>query len=637
MKLIILLLSSVSILVFLLGLFQSEVINGVRTYVQGEGLWAKAEKDSVMLLHRYVDTNDEAIYREFSRSLSVNLGDRRARLALQQTPPDLAAARAGFLAGGNHPDDIDSLISFFLYFQDVSYMREAIAIWTEADEEIARLQQLGEFAFQAHQRGDDDMLQLLQQRVNELNSKLNRLEIDFSGVLSDGSRWVKQVTLYVSVFSMVFLIGIALYISRRITQRLNDTEVQLRFSQNRLNSLLQSELLGILDWDANGGVLDANDVFLNMLGYSREELNSGCLNWRNITPEEFHDADAAAMMQIEREGYCTPFEKEFIHKEGHRVPVYVGGALFDGHSDQGIAFVLDQTLKKEVEQQLRLSASVLEGSRDAIVITDGHGQVIRVNQAYCDLTGLAKESLLGRRLDSLFTANGATISELLQTKGYWQGDAELLKRQEQSVPVLGSINSVASDAGDLLYYVAIFVDISERVVQERKLWDLARYDHLTGLVNKHFYSELVTKALERAKASGNRCAFFFIDLDKFKPVNDSYGHHVGDQLLAAVAERLTTTVRSHDIVSRHGGDEFSIIVEDVGSKENAAMIARKIIDNVQKPFHIEGRQIHVSCSVGISLYPDHGHNASGLIRAADQAMYEAKSSAADGYQIYQLM
>ncbi|WKE64799.1 diguanylate cyclase [Gallaecimonas kandeliae] len=630
-KIIIWLLLAISVIVFLLGYFQAETMNSVRAYVRGEGLWAKAQKDAVLQLYQYSQSGDEAHFQAFQAALKVNLGDSKARQALQLPSPDEAIARQGFLEGGNHPDDVDGLISFFERFQYVYYMARAIDIWTRADQDIKQLQQIGEALHQAHGKGDPSLVA----ELDRLNHKLNEMEVEFSSVLSDGSRWVKRVTLSVSFVALVLMILTALYISRRIVARLNETEAKLRFSENRLQSLLSSDMLGIFDWDLEGRILDANDVFLDMLGYSRAELQQGRLDWSKLTPEEHQGKDEIARAEIAEMSYCHPFEKEFLHSSGRRVPVYIGGTLFEGHADKGIAFVLDQTVKKQVEEQLRLSATVLEGSRDGIIIADRQQRIMNVNQAYCAMAGVNREDLLGRHAH--FFHNGQEhdpqFGAKLAKEGHWQGDTELAQGRGLKLPVRLSISAVRDQGNNIIHYVATYSDISDRIIYEKQLKDMAHYDHLTGLVNRRYYLEQANKALARVQQKGGYCAFFFIDLDNFKPVNDNHGHEVGDKLLTMVARRLQGSVRKSDKIARLGGDEFSVIMEDIKDPANTAFIAEKLIETITQPYQIEGLELRIGCSIGISLYPLHGQTVADLIKAADQAMYKAKAAGKAGFHM----
>jgi len=634
---IVVMLLTLSFFVFFLGYLQSEAMNGVRAYVRGEGLWAKSQKDAVMSLYRYAVDRQPEHYITFQEKLVIPLGDRKARVALQSDPVDIPAARQGFLEGDNHPDDINSLIYFFRLFQNVSYMSQAIEIWQEGDAIIEELVLLGEEVHTRIQQGDTALSDLVL-RVEDLNVRVDKLETEFSTILSEASRWLKQVTTVMTASVMLLLVIGSIILVRRIIDDLYETELRLRRSERRYLSLSQSGMLGILEWDTSGRILDANPAALDLLGYDLAQLTAPEFNWADLTPAGFKDQDERAMQEIFERGYCFPYPKELFHRNGRRIPVLVGGALLEGSQDRGLAYVLDQTSQRAVEDQLRLSATVLEGSRDGILIADRAGVVLSLNQAYCAMTGYSVDEVKGRfaRLFAPDTPDlmRQAMMKSIQEQGHWQGDTEIKLADDRLLPVRLSMNAVYDGQHNMTHFVAMFTDISQRKAQEQLLHAMALHDPLTGLANRSLFEDRLGHALSRARRTNGYCAVLFIDLDKFKPINDQFGHHVGDELLLQVADRLRLEMRENDSIVRLGGDEFVVIVEEAESRGAVARVAEKIIARLDQPYELSCGPVRIYFSLGIALYPDDGEDANMLTRSADSAMYLAKSMFGSHYRFY---
>ncbi len=634
---IVVMLLTLSFFVFFLGCLQSEAMNGVRAYVRGEGLWAKAQKDAVMSLYRYAVNQDARHYEHFKEKLTIPLGDRKARIALQSDPVDMKGAREGALEGDNHPDDVTSLIYFFRLFQNVSYMREAISVWQQGDVIIEELALLGEEVHARIQSGNTDLSDLIV-RVEEINVRLDALETEFSTILSDASRWLKKITTYITVSVMLLLVIGSIITARRIIGELYETELRLRRSERRYLSLAQSGMLGILEWDSSGRILDANPAALEMLGYDLVQLTAPDFHWGDLTPSGYQELDEQAIKEIFERGYCLPYAKELFHRNGRRIPVLVGGSLLEGSQDRGLAFVLDQTSQRAVEDQLRLSATVLEGSRDGILIADRAGVVLSLNQAYCTMTGYTENEVKGRfaRLfapDTPDLMRQAMMKSILE-QGHWQGDTEIKLADGRLLPVRLSMNAVYDGQHNMTHFVAIFTDISQRKAQEKLLHAMALHDPLTGLANRSLFEDRLSHAVARARRNNSYCAVLFIDLDKFKPINDEYGHHVGDELLLQVADRLRLEMRENDSIVRLGGDEFVVVVEEAESREAVARVAEKILARLDHTYELSCGTIRIYFSMGIGIYPDDGEEISTLTRSADSAMYLAKSMFGSHYRFF---
>ena len=289
--------------------------------------------------------------------------------------------------------------------------------------------------------------------------------------------------------------------------------------------------------------------------------------------------------------------------------------------------------------QLRLSAQVFAESGEAIAVTDVRGGFVSVNRAFTEVTGYTLEEVRGKnprilqsgRHDAGFYA--AMWKHLAETGG-WQGEVWNRRKSGEIYPEWLNISSVRNPAGEITHYVAIFSDITERKAAHARIEYLAHHDPLTGLPNRSLLRERLEQEISRTKRSERKLAVLFLDLDRFKTVNDSLGHAIGDRLLREVAGRLRTCLRESDVVCRQGGDEFIVVLPDLKSDTDAAHAARQIIDALHQPVDVGDHVIHTSSSVGIAVYPEDGHTTSALLKAADMAMYHAKERERGSFCFY---
>ena len=605
---------------------QGEVFNGVRSYVRGEGLWAKAQKDAIAHLDRYSYSHNIDDYVAFLNAIKVNHGDQKARLAMNQTPVDYNGALQGFLEGKNAPEDIDSMIWFYLNFQQISYLRIAISIWEEADRQIAKLTTIASQIHEKVKKKDLSSMDELRHELYALNETLLTLENNFSQILGEGARWVKNTTWVSGLFTLFFFSIIAVWVSRQILFGITKSENNLRISESRFRSLNDSNTIGIIYWTLEGRIDDANDYFLNMLGYTQENLRAGQVNWRKMTPNDCKERDAQAVEELMNMGRCEPYEKELFDIDGNRVPVYLGASLIDEHKDRGIAFFMDLREKKAQEEQLRLAAAVFDVSHDGIIITDEMLNVISVNRAVLEMTGYDNKEIIGKK-PSILQSDDKLLNDIyneLQSKGFWKGDLLEPTKDNVKLPVHVSITNIKDSNNIVTHYVFILFDITESKAREKRLVYMANHDKLTGISNREHLEFKLQNSINRSDKENRRFALLFFDLDKFKPVNDTYGHKVGDKLLQIVANRLSNHVRQSDIVARIGGDEFIILLESVDDCDRAQEISQKTLNDICLPVSIDGHIINPSASVGISIYPDDGRDIKTLMEHADQQMYNSK-------------
>ncbi|KZE33266.1 bifunctional diguanylate cyclase/phosphodiesterase [Crenobacter luteus] len=290
----------------------------------------------------------------------------------------------------------------------------------------------------------------------------------------------------------------------------------------------------------------------------------------------------------------------------------------------------DVTEKRLAERSLRLSAQVFDASSEAIVIADADWRIVSANPAFTRITGYRADELPSGLPALLATGRHppafvGLIGEMLAREDGWQGEVWNARKSGEAFPQWLSLSAVRDDEGEIAHYVAVFTDISRLKADEARIRFLAHYDPLTELPNRALLEERAAQALLLAQHRGHHLAVLFIDLDRFKAVNDSLGHSAGDSLLLEVARRLKRVVGDTDTVARLGGDEFIIIAGELEGREAARALAEACIAALADPVTVQGHAVHTSPSIGIALYPDDADSVADLVRHADAAMYRAKA------------
>ncbi len=291
------------------------------------------------------------------------------------------------------------------------------------------------------------------------------------------------------------------------------------------------------------------------------------------------------------------------------------------------------------ENQLRLVASALENTAEAVFITDANARIIFVNKSFTGITGFEAGDVIARPWETITSdRDNDSMSEALwqslDDSGYWQGELWARRRSGESYPALLSITKVPEQDSSVSHFVGVFNDISQYKDYQTRLEFLATHDALTELPNRMLLRDRLDEAISRAQRDRSSAAVLFIDLDRFKSINDTLGHSVGDELLCQVAARLRNGVREIDTVSRMGGDEFAIILTECKESSDVASLAHKLHELVSRKFTVDSRELFVTASIGISCYPQDGCDVSTLLKNADIAMYRAKESGRNMFQFF---
>lgn len=286
-------------------------------------------------------------------------------------------------------------------------------------------------------------------------------------------------------------------------------------------------------------------------------------------------------------------------------------------------------IRKYVDD-LQLAASVFETATEAMLVTDPENRIITVNPAFTATTGYALNEVIGK--DPKLLSSGQQGPEFyqkmwgdLKTIGHWSGELWNKRKNGELYAEWLSVNALFNEDGSTRMHLAIFSDVTEKKQADEIIWKHANFDLLTQLPNRRMFRERLGHELKMAHRTGSSLALLFIDLDLFKQVNDTLGHEMGDLLLIKAAERMTASVRESDTVARMGGDEFTAILPQIDSPEDASRAAKEIVERLSQPFDLNGSIINISGSVGIAVYPADAEDVDELLKQADKAMYAAKT------------
>lgn len=312
---------------------------------------------------------------------------------------------------------------------------------------------------------------------------------------------------------------------------------------------------------------------------------------------------------------------------------------WDGRPLRAVGTVQDITERKRADERLQLAASVFEHAHEGILITDPQQRIVEVNKTFCELTGYNREEVLGNTPRML--GSGHHPPEFyrrmwgeLQASGHWQGEVWNRRKNGELFAELLTISAVRSSDGEVVNYLGLFSDITLIKEHQKQLERMAHYDALTQLPNRVLLSDRLEQAMPQSRRNGKPLAVCYLDLDGFKLINDSLGHAAGDRLLLEVSQRLKNCLRASDTVARLGGDEFVILLREQQSQAEVMHTLTRILAILSTPYAMAGQDVHLSASIGVTLYPHDESDADTLIRHADQAMYAAKLAGRNRYHLF---
>jgi diguanylate cyclase (GGDEF)-like protein/PAS domain S-box-containing protein len=433
-------------------------------------------------------------------------------------------------------------------------------------------------------------------------------------------------------------------VNRHLEFIVTDRTRDLRTSEQRLSLALEASNQAWWDWDMRSGAAVLSPSYYTMFGYQVGEFPADYAEWRQrVHPEDIDAVEAEQQRVLVEQGsdhvatVCRMRAKDggwrwisshasVVERDDRGKPLRVIGTN------------LDVTRQREVEARLRLAASVFAFTQDGICITDAQERILDVNPRFCDLTGYRAEEVLGKTPRILKSGHQppefyAAMWQTVRSQGHWQGEVWNRRRDGQLYAERLTISAVTDGRGAVSHYVGVLSDITAEKAHKDQLERIAHYDVLTGIPNRALLADRMLQAIAQTQRTRTLLAVCYLDLDGFKPINDSYGHDAGDHLLVVVAERLRACLRGGDTVARLGGDEFVLLLLGLEALEECRVALDRILEAVQRPVSIGSGQVTVSASIGVTLYPQDDGDADTLLRHADMAMYRAKQLGKNRYYL----
>lgn len=418
---------------------------------------------------------------------------------------------------------------------------------------------------------------------------------------------------------------------RQIERRSSEIETQYM-------ALADQDLLGVYILQQMRFVY-ANDYLAHLLGYNAKEvLNLQLEDW--LSSQDAAKIAAQSQERIEKNIRILSFEMLVRHRDGHYFPVMMQSCLSDLNGEPAfIGVVLDMTDQHISRQQQALATTVFNNSSEGIVLTDAEAKIITVNAAFSKITGYEAEDACGRvsrmfRIDHTGRAINTQMMQALSECGTWAGEFLDRRKNGELYPVWLAISCVRDENDEISHYVCIFSDITQRKYAEDRLQFLASHDTLTRLPNRASFIERLNQAVDLARDHQGKLAIMFIDLDRFKLINDSFGHSTGDDLLRMIAARLVYAVGEHGYLARLGGDEFTVMFENDCGADFLTETADRLLGELAQPLKLENYELFVTGSIGIATFPQDAKDSMALLKSADMAMYCAKQKGKNKFEFF---
>jgi diguanylate cyclase (GGDEF)-like protein/PAS domain S-box-containing protein len=619
---IVVVVTALSILLLYLALAAQSAVRG---YVAGESAWSKSQIDAVLMLQMYGETRDDSYLRRYKSAIAVPLIDRQVRMEMQKRDFSYEFSKQGMLAGGIDAQEIPGMIALFRCCANVSIMKPVIEFWERADPHLLELDMLAQDLQNGIASGTatDESIDLLLVRVADINESIRPLAKGFNAALGAAAREITFLIFFSSSAVLIGLVSIGALIASRVLLSLRRSEVQLR-------SLLNSADDGIVVIGRdNGSILDINPRAASMVGLLPTAARG--MNYDSLLRGEKSThvrSEFSLPQQIAIKG--TSRKSKAVAEVNYSVAEWNGQPAH-------LAIVRDVTERLASERDLHIANNALANLAEGVMILDRDFRIVSVNRAYKSITGYLEVDVIGkapplprsRRSD---IRRYREIRRTLRETGAWHGELLNQRKGGEYYSELHRISCVRDDQGVITHFVCVFNDNTDVRESERKLRFLAQHDPLTKLLNRSKFEEKAKEAIENAAKTNAKAAVLFIDLDNFKTVNDTFGHAAGDLYLSTVGNRISGSLRGTDLVGRVGGDEFSVLLPNINSRTDAAMVAAKLRDAIARQFEFDGHEISGSASVGLCLYPDDAQSVEQLLVHADAAMYEAKKRGRNNLQ-----
>ena len=442
----------------------------------------------------------------------------------------------------------------------------------------------------------------------------------------------EQKMIGIGFFALAFLILLLLIFSYARVKKAAKELLAFRYAiENSANAII------ITDTDRH--IQYVNDAFEVQSGYKKEEVygeNPNILKSNLVNPEVYENMNETLDRGEKWEGELINRRKDgsLLYERASIVPIFMDGELV-----QYLAIKLDVTEYIKQQKFLQQAATVYESIGDGIIITDENKKIVSVNPAFSDLFGYSEYELLGEEPTVIMSLKEDEVFYkkmwyTLLSKGRWSGRVENRAKNGKILPIWLTIAVVKNEKEEIQNFIAIYTNLEEIIEMEEKAEHLAYHDSLTHLPNRADFERKISDILDIAKISWAKVAILFIDLDRFKVINDTLGHHVGDAILIELSMRIQKVLGKNDLLARIGGDEFVVIVNSVQEKKYIGRLADEILSVIREVIEVQDYHLYTTASIGIAIYPDDGYDRNEIIKHADSAMYHAKDKGKDNYQFY---
>ncbi len=443
--------------------------------------------------------------------------------------------------------------------------------------------------------------------------------------------WVMPVLI--AAFALLAAAWFITYNLHRFYRQMAIAQTTLIESEERFKALSDAAYGGIVIHD-QGVIMECNKGLSDITGFTYDELIGR--NGLELIAPEYLDQVVSNI----RNGYDGSYEVVGIRKDGSRIPLTVKGknVTYKNTKARVIEFI-DITEQKEVEEKLRLAASVFTHAREGIMITDVKGNIIEVNDTFSHITGYSRSEILGcnsrilksdRHEDAFYAEMWASLIN----EKHWVGELWNQRKNGELFAELVTISAVSDADGQISNYVALFSDITQMKQYQQQLEHVAHYDALTNLPNRVLLADRLRQAMTQTNRREQLLAVVYLDLDGFKAINDAHGHDMGDELLIKLSRRMGEVLRDGDTLARIGGDEFVAVLVDLEKKHECELILERLLVAAASPVTVGDVILQISTSIGATIYPQDGAEADQLIRHADQAMYAAKQMGKNRYHLF---
>ena len=481
--------------------------------------------------------------------------------------------------------------------------------------------------------------------ISAINSSTGEISAPVKIIISSyPAPWLSSSAYATYIFIIGLIITISFYRYRKRMFAKIQTHQRLKQSEERLNLALRGGNSGLWDWHAesnsvyeprilaatpSANIEEESIPFEHRLqAIHPDDRKKVIQNWKLFIKKQVDVFDAIYRMKNNSDEWAW-----------YRDIATVSQFNDDATPSRVTGTFTNITERKEARDKMRLFSKAFENTRDIVFILDQSKHVIAANQAFFKTTEYDAENIIGESISFITDFSGnkkllTQIFKIIHEQIHWEGEGQLIRKQKRPIPMVINATSFLDNDKNLNFVFAL-TDISKQKQAENELRKLANYDSLTGLPNRALLLDRITHAIEHCRRRNTQMAVFFIDLDRFKQINDTLGHDIGDLLLINVAHTLRRSIRHDDTVARLGGDEFVVLLEDIDGIDSINRIAQNIIEQMKEPMQLRTHKVASSPSIGIAIYPTDGIDATKLLKNADVAMYHAKNSGRNNFQYFE--